>query len=220
MPRRSSNGLAIVVGLVLVGIAMRGAKRGAKPSTFRGWSDNDAKAFADELTPLGIPLDAILQVYAAESGLDPKASSGIAWGLCQAIEPTLKGAGWFASHKKAAEFGKLTVAQQAPWLANIVASQIRMIGFTPKNAVDFYAANFNPSAARAKADVMYRAPSAAYEANRNLDRAKKGYIDRADLAAALDRARAGRPYLETSEQLRRLVASPGVIHGRQLTICR
>jgi hypothetical protein len=218
MSRRSSNGLAIVVGLVLVGIAMRGAKRGAKPSAFKPWSDNDAQTFLDELTPLGIPIDALLQVYAAESGLDPKASSGIAWGLCQAIEPTLKGAGWFASHKKASEFGQLTVAQQAPWLANIVASQIRMIGFVPKNATDFYAANFNPSAARAKADVMYSAPSTAYTKNRNLDQSAKGFINRADLAAALARARAGRPYLETSEQLRRLNAKPKAIHGRQLAI--
>jgi hypothetical protein len=206
MARRSSNGLAIVVGLVLVGIAMRGAKRGAKPSAFKTWSDNDAQKFLDELTPLGIPIDAILQVYAAESSLDPKASSGIAWGLCQAIESTLKGVGWFTSHKKASEFGQLTVAQQAPWLAKVVASQIRMIGFVPKNAVDFYTANFSPLAARNKSDVIYRAPSMAYEKNRGLDRAKKGYIDRADLAAALARARVGRPYLETSQQLRRLSA--------------
>lgn len=207
MARKSDNAVAIMVGLVLVGIAMRGAKRGAKPSAFKAWSDADARAFIEQLSPLGVPLDALLQVYAAESGLDPAASSGISWGLCQAIESTLKGVGWLTDHR-AKDFGQLSVAKQAPWIAKVLASQIRMIGYTPTNALDLYEANFSPLAARNHADIIYRAPSQNYQKNRQLDKtgaAPKGYIDRADLALALEHARASRPYIETSAQLRRLL---------------
>lgn len=209
MARKTSNGIVIAIGLVLVGVAWRAAKRGAKPSVWKPWSDNDAQTFADELVPLGVPLDALLNVYASESGLDPHASSGIAWGLCQAIASTLKSVGWFTDHQKASEFGQLSVAQQAPWVAKILASQIRAIGFIPKNAVELYVANFSPKAAAAHADILYSAPSKAYSKNRGLDKtgaAPKGYIDRADLNAALERARASRPYLDTSNQMRRLSA--------------
>lgn len=202
---RKSEGFALLVGLVLVGIAFRGAKRGARASSFRPWSDHDALAFVDAMTGTGVPLEALLAVYAAESGLDPHASSGIAWGICQAIESTLKGVGWFAKHKRASEFGKLTVAEQAPWVARVVAAQIRMIGYTPTNALDLYVANFSPLAARNRSDVIYRAGSLAYDKNRALDVDKKGHIDRSDLNRALERAVKSEPYLVTIAQIRRLV---------------
>lgn len=207
---KRSTSTAILVGLVLLGVANRGAKRGARPSTWKRWTDYEATSFVDAMLPTGVPIQALLNVYAAESGLDPHASSGIAWGLCQAIESTLKSVGWFKDHKKAAEFGALSVDRQAPWIALILASQIRAIGFTPKSALDLYVANFSPLAARSRADVLYRAPSKAYEANRGLDRAKKGYIDRADLTNALERARASVPYLETMAQVERLTAAKKV----------
>ena len=213
MARKNSDMALVLVGLVLVGIAYRGSKRGAKPTAFRTWNTADVDAFVREIQPMGIPLEAVLAVYAAESGLDPRASSGIAWGLCQAIESTLKGAGWFASHKRASEFGQLTVAEQAPWLARIMASQIRMIGFTPDNALDFYVANFSPLAARNHADVLYRQGTSAYDKNRGLDRGKKGYIDRADLQAALDRARQTAAYRNTLAQVQAVAARKVASNG-------
>lgn len=210
---RKSDGVALLVGLVLVGIAFRGAKRGARPSQFRRWSDHDASAFVDALTGLGVPIEALLAVYAAESGLDPKATSGISWGLCQAIESTLRDVGWFAKHKRAAEFGQLTVAEQAPWVARVVAYQIRMIGYTPKDALELYVANFSPMAARARADVIYRSGSAAYDKNRSLDVDRKGYIAKSDLARALERAVKSEPYLVTLPQVQRLIEKRKASNG-------
>src|SRR5512139_1630574 len=123
----------ILVGFVLVGLTLRSSRRGYRATSRVVWSDHDARTFVEQLEPLGVPLAALLKVYTAESGLDPRASSGIAWGLCQAIGSTLRSVGW---SKPPREFGTLTVAQQAPWLAKILASQIRMIGFTPTNSLD------------------------------------------------------------------------------------
>lgn len=211
MGTRRASPLVLAAFVVLVGVAYRSRKgRGARPSQFVRWSDHDMGTFIEQVAPLGVPMDAVLQVYAAESGLDPKASSGPAWGLCQAIESTLKGAGW---QRRPSEFGKLSVAQQAPWIARILASQIRMIGFVPTNALDLYVANFSPLAARNHSDKIYSAPSVNYQKNSGLDRAKKGYIDRADMAAALKRAEALPAYQTALEQLQRLTSARKVSNG-------
>jgi hypothetical protein len=192
-----------LIGLVLVGWAASPKRKRSPASTWKPWTDDEAGAFLDAMLPTGVPINALLMVYTAESGLNPHATSGIAWGLCQAIESTLRGVGW---GKPASEFGKLDVTAQAPWIARIVQSQIRMIGFVPKNALDLYVANFSPLAARNNADVIYRAPSANYEKNRNLDRKGKGYIDRADLAAALERAKLSEAYGTTERQIARMTS--------------
>jgi hypothetical protein len=144
-----------------------GAKRMPRPSV--EWSDDDAKAFVAAVKAAGVPVDAALNVYAAESGLDPQASSGIAWGLAQFVGKTLKGLGW---QRSAAEFGGLSVAEQAPWITKLLKAQVAMLGRVPSSALDLYVLNFWPAAARAGYDVILVRDSrvakerAAYEANK------------------------------------------------------
>ena len=192
--------LALVV--LTVGVKTVPKRRGGKAS--KGvvqWSDGDMQAFVDEVRPLGIPLADSLLVYTAESGLDPTASSGIAWGLPQLTQIAAKQIGWTRPLR---DFGTLTVAQQAPWIAKLQASQIRMIGYTPKDALELYVANFSPKAAAARSEVIYRQGTASYAKNANLDRDHKGYIAAADLKVALDRARSSTTYQNAVKQLERM----------------
>jgi hypothetical protein len=186
---------------VLLATSYRKPRRG---STFKQWSKDDCEAFRDAIQPLGVPIDSALQVYAAESGLNPAASSGIAWGLCQATAPTLRAVGWFNNHKTAKEFGTLSVELQSPWISQILAMQLRTTGMKSISPLDLYVLNFSPAAAKSGANVIYSAPSKEYMANKSLDAAGKGYIDRADLQRALDRARQSQAYQITSEQFRTL----------------
>jgi hypothetical protein len=168
------------------------------------WTDQEMRTFAEQLGPLGVPLEAALAVYTAESGLDPKASSGIAFGIAQLTGRTLKGLGWL---KPAKDFGQLSVSAQAPWIAKLVASQARMIGFVPKNALELYVANFKPAAAKAGEDVLYRQGQDAYAKNINLDRDRKGFIDRHDLQVSLNRAEATETYKRAIAQLAKVRTS-------------
>lgn len=192
--------LALVV--LTVGVKTVPKRRGGKASKpVVKWTDNDMQRFMDEVRPLGIPLAESLLVYTAESGLDPTASSGIAFGLPQLTQIAAKQIGWTRPLR---EFGTLTVAEQAPWIAKLQASQIRMIGYTPKDALELYVANFSPKAAAARSEVIYRQGTAAYAKNSNLDRDRKGYIAAADLKVALDRARSTTTYQDAVKQMERL----------------
>jgi hypothetical protein len=159
------------------------------------------QAFIDQVRPLGIPLADSLLVYTAESGLDPSASSGIAWGIPQLTQIAAKQVGWTRPLR---EFGTLTAAQQAPWIAKLQAAQIRMIGYTPKDALELYVANLSPKAAAARSEVIYRQGTDAYTKNANLDRDHKGYIAAADLKVSLDRARSTTTYQDAVKQMERL----------------
>lgn len=177
-------------------------RRGAKAS--RGvmrWNDSEMRTFIAEIGPTGVPLEDALQVYTAESGLDPQASSGIAWGIPQLTQIAAKQIGWTRPLR---EFGSLTVSQQIPWIAKLIASQIRMIGYTPKTALELYVANFSPKAAAARSEVIYRQGTDAYTKNANLDRDRKGYIAAADLKVSLDRARSTTTYQDAVKQMERL----------------
>lgn len=205
MAARRAHGetVLLVLGLlVLVGVYSRPKRRGANGSRpVIEWSDHEMRTFIEQVEPIGVPLDAALLVYTAESGLDPKASSGIAWGIAQLTAPTLRDLGW---NKPGRDFGKLGVAQQAPWIAKLLAYQARMIGFVPKTALDLYVANFKPAAFAKNEQILYRAPSDAYNKNANLDRAKKGYIERDDLKPGLESARFSQTYQRAIAQLERL----------------
>ena len=190
--------------VVLVGLYSKAKRRGARPSMPVTWTDQEMRTFAEQLGPIGVPLEAALAVYTAESGLDPKASSGIAWGIAQFTARTLKGLGWT---RPAKEFGTLSISQQAPWVAKLVASQARMIGFVPKNALELYVANFKPAAAKAGEDVLYRQGQDAYAKNINLDRDRKGFIDRHDLQVSLARAEATETYKRAIAQLAKVRTS-------------
>lgn len=192
--------LALVV--LTVGVKTVPKRRGGNASKpVVKWTDSDMQAFMDEVRPLGIPLADSLLVYAAESGLDPTASSGIAWGLPQLTQIAAKQIGWTRPLR---EFGTLTVAEQAPWIAKLQASQIRMIGYTPKDALELYVANLSPKAAAARSEVIYRQGTASYAKNANLDRDHKGYIAAADLKVSLDRARSTTTYQDAVKQMERL----------------
>lgn len=188
--------------LLLIGSTTKPRRRGAHASApLVEWSDYDMRKFIAEVAPIGVPLDAVLMVYAAESGLDPRASSGIAWGVPQLTARTGKDIGWT---RPMPEFATLPVSQQAPWIAKLIAYQARMIGFVPSNALDMYVANMSPRAAREHADVLYRAGTEAYENNASLDTGRKGFIDRKDLQDALNRAAQTETYRRALAQLRRV----------------
>lgn len=173
------------------------------------WSDDDMRAFRAHVEASGVPLDAALQVYASESGLDPAASSGIAWGIAQITGQTLRGIGYRGD---GASFAALSVAEQAPWIGRLLKSQVAYLGYPIRDAVDLYAVNFWPRAAKGKQDVILVRDSVdvkerqAYAKNSGLDHNKKGTITREDLRVRLNRT-AKLPALERARaQARRLAA--------------
>jgi hypothetical protein len=176
------------------------------------WSDEDMLVFNGHVKGTGVPTEAALLVYTVESNLDPHASSGIAWGLPQITAQTLKGIDW---SEPAADFGKLGVADQAPWVEKLLRYQIAAIGFTPATALDLYVANLSPLAARNKSITIYdgsvKEQAAAYKANRGLDRSspKKGYITRNDLNSVLTEAETWETYTRAVDQLRRIESHGG-----------
>jgi hypothetical protein len=197
-----------VAVLLLMGI--RGGSAGKRRPTEAGsrWSDEDMRAFLGATSAAGVPYDIVLEVYASESGLDPAASSGSAWGLPQMIERTLRGVGWTNGGPA---FGALSVAQQAPYIARLLKSQRNALGRVPRDAVDLYAVNFYPEAAKRGDDVLIVRDSKvakerqAYSKNAGLDWDHKGWIDRNDLKRALDRA--PKAWLKRAQdQARRLAA--------------
>jgi hypothetical protein len=194
-----------MVALVLVvGTMTKAKRRGARPSAkLVEWSDHDMRAFIEQTSSIGLPLEAALLVYTSESGLDPTASSGLAWGIPQLTQIAAKQIGWT---RPVREFATLTVAQQAPWIAKLQAAQIRMIGYTPKDALELYVANLSPKAAKARSEVIYREGTDAYAKNANLDRDHKGYIAAADLKVSLNQAAQTETYKRAVAQLRRLNA--------------
>jgi hypothetical protein len=143
------------------------------------------RAFSDAVKAASVEVPHALLVYTAESGLNPKASSGAAWGLAQMTLKTLVGLGW---KQGGPAFGERTIEEQAPWIHKLLLSQVRVLGRPPSSALELYVLNFSPAAAASDSEVIYRAPTANYEANKGLDRERKGYIARADLQTALDRA--------------------------------
>lgn len=197
--------VALVILTIVVGSKVVTKRRGGKGSREpMKWTDDEMQAFISELKPLGVPLADSLLVYTAESGLDPAASSGIAYGLPQLTQIAAKQIGWTRPLR---EFGSLTVKQQIPWVAKLQASQIRMIGYTPANARELYVANFSPKAAASRSERIYEKGTDAYTKNASLDRDGKGYISASDLAVSLDRARASTTYKTALAQLERLTTN-------------
>lgn len=207
MARSTRNywGWAALLGLLLLS---RDSKRRPTAAGAR-WSDDDMKAFITAVEASGVPLEAALQVYASESGLDPAASSGAAWGLPQFTAQTLRGLGYSGDGP---DFGRLSVAEQSPWIGRLLKSQVAYLGYTPKDAVDLYAVNFWPLGARGRTEVLVVRDSvnarerAAYIANRGLDRAQKGTITRDDLRVRIARVATLPALNQAREQARRLAA--------------
>lgn len=174
----------VIFGLVLVFFSQKRRKGTLMRPLGPAWSDDDMFVFANYVKQTGVPVENALAVYTAESNLNPAAVSPTnASGLAQIMPATLKDIGYTDTP---ADFRKLGVADQAPWIQRLLEYQTKIIGFTPANALDLYVANFSPAAARSKAFVIYDgkvpAQAAAYAANKGLDRMHKGNIDRNDLA--------------------------------------
>ncbi len=198
---------AVFFVLACIFFSQKGAKKGT-PQRPLGpeWSDEDMFVFANHVKQTGVPVEAALAVYTAESNLNPAAVSRTnASGLAQIMPATLRD---IAYSETPAEFRKLGVADQAPWIQRLLEYQIKIIGFTPTKAVDLYTANISPAAAKSKANVIYdsRVPAqvAAYNANAGLDSKGKGYIDRADLAAYLRSWVDSDTYRRALDQLRKV----------------
>jgi hypothetical protein len=158
----------------------------ALPRAFVPWTPDEMGVYRTELGTLGIPLAELLLLLAVESGLDPHASSGSAWGLHQAQAPLLRRAGWLSTPES---FGDLGVAEQLPWIRRMLQLQIKTIGYVPKTSIDLFRMNLSPAAAKSKASVIYDRSQpkqrAQYDANKALDRAGKGRIDLDDLTERL-----------------------------------
>lgn len=135
-----------------------------------------------------------LDVWNAESGLDPRAENRAtrAQGLNQMMPRTLEGLG------APADFKELAGEDQLPWIERLIAGGERLNGGPFRSAARYYHSNFFPR-------TMYRgdAPTAivvaegatdpeeraAYAANTGMDPAGKGRITYADLAAFLNLAK-------------------------------
>jgi hypothetical protein len=198
----------IIFALALVFFSQKGNKPKGRPLGPE-WSDEDMLIFASSVKATGVPVEAALLVYTAESNLDPKASSGVAWGLAQITAGTLRDLKW---SEPAPAFGKLSVADQVPWIVQLLEYQKKAIGFTPATALDLAVANLSPAAARAKRFVVYDSKKpgelAAYNGNAGLDSRGKGNIDRDDVAAYL------RSWRDSETYKRALVQLARVQHGR------
>lgn len=189
-----------MLALLLIAVGPKAA-----PRPGMRWTDAQMRAFIDTLKPVGVPLDALLAMCCAESGLDPHASSGSAWGIHQAQSPLLQAIGWKAAPQA---FGKLSVEEQLPWVAKMLREQVRQIGYAPQNAAELWRMNLSPKAARARADILYRRDdpkeAAAYNGNKALDHGKKGWISMADLAESMASVTRGELFKFHLAQLRRL----------------
>lgn len=208
---RDDIAIAVVLLLALSGMGSPSAAS-SSPSGGRAraravtWSDAELEAYARELGPI-VSLEPYLSVLALESGLDPAASSGSAWGLNQAQGALLFAAGWPSSP---AAFGNLDVQQQLPWIAKMLRRQINAIGYTPSTAAELLRMQLSPRAARDRSDVVFDARSDAtfYAANSWLDRNKTGRVTMADLArelGAVEQQQRYRSHVERLRALRRLL---------------
>lgn len=217
MPQREGINwpLLLLIGFVVyqnrkpIALPPLQAGRARMPRLDVEWSDADAKAFLAAVKAAGVPMDVVLPVYASESGLDPAASSGGSWGLPQFVKTTLRQLGW---KRPPNEFAQLSVAEQSPWIARLLKSQVATLGRIPQTALDLYVLNFWPSAARRGEDVVLVRDSRdalerqAYAKNKNLDRGSKGYITRGDLQTSLDRVVHLPALSKVRAQIRRLAA--------------
>lgn len=199
MARQGYEGL-IVVLLIALALARRDHPK-RKPVI--KWTDDEMKAFAQAVTDAGVVVTDALLVYTAESGLDPRATSGAAWGVPQMTGTTLRTVGWTT---KPANFAGLSVAQQVPYIGRLLAQQVKIR--PPGDALGLYVLNFSPRAASEGRDVLYRgdviSEANAYKANRRLDRAGKGYIDRTDLQYSLEQAKGSPAFINAVQQYKRL----------------
>lgn len=192
-----------LLALLMLATTTTAHRRGTSPARAGvRWTDREIRLFADEVSSIGVPPEAALLVYTSESGLDPAASSGPAFGIPQLTSGTAKAIGWSG---RIADFGKLSVTEQIPWIGRLLAYQARSIGHVPKDATDLYVANFCPRAARTNDDVLYRMGSVAYDKNMQLDRDRKGFIARSDLEESLRRAEQTGTYRAAVAQLRRVL---------------
>jgi hypothetical protein len=135
-----------------------------------------------------------LDVWNAESGLDPRAENRAtrAQGLNQMMPRTLEGLG------APADFKALAGEDQLPWIERLIAGGERLNGGPFRTAARYYHSNFfprtmyrgdAPTAIVVASDAADPEERAAYAGNAGMDPAGKGRITYADLAAFLNLAK-------------------------------
>jgi hypothetical protein len=159
------------------------------------------RSFVRECEPTRVSLENYLLVLFSESGLDPAASSGVAWGLNQAQGPLLRAAGYT---REPSTFTELGVSDQMPFVGRMLRQQIREVGHVPESAEELWRMNLSPAAERSQSDVIYSRGTRNYDANAALDANRDGVITLSDLAARLAPVRAGAAFQRHLAQLRRV----------------
>jgi len=175
------------------------------------WADEDMRQLAEISKDVDVDPEHVLAVYTSESLLKPSATSGIAWGLAQITIPTLRKLGWQESGE---DFGRLSVAQQLPYIKKLLTAQRKTYGKRPETALDLYVLNFAPSKAAKKTAILYdsKVPRErpGYSANKGLDMPvngkRKGNITRDDLAFRLRQAMGTSVYRDAVSQLNRVIS--------------
>lgn len=193
--------------LILLLLASREVPRSSAPVRAAPWELSDMQAYVRELVGLGMPLEPLLLVMAAESGLNPRASSGVAWGLMQAQGPILKSVGWT---KPPSSFALLSVQQQLPWIRKMLTKQIAFSTYAPQSSVEIFRMNLSPVAGKNRNAIIYDSTvpgqRQAYAANRQLDLSGKGRIDVSDLANTLANVERTQHYSRHRAMLRGVVS--------------
>lgn len=170
------------------------------------WTDEEMRAYIDAVRGAGADPRMGLSVYNLESdGLNPHAHnlSSDAQGLAQLEPATLRGLGYKGD---ASNFHALPLLEQLPWIARLIESQIRTLGHAAESEAQWLHLQLAPANVK-QGTLVYRAPSAGYEANKWLDPKHKGLIDEEDLAVALSRAK-GRAYVDAMTALERIESVP------------
>ena len=148
------------------------------------WTAAEMRYFVQELSPLGLDLEALLLVIYAESGCDPHARNGQYVGLMQTgneLRAAVKYPG------SADDYAALDVVGQCPWLRKVLAVQLSRLGRLPANVQELWAMNLAPARLKSGAAVLYNRDrdAAAYKGNAALDLEKDGDITIDDLHGVL-----------------------------------
>lgn len=193
--------------LGVLGIMMLGKRKSvvAQSAQRFTWSDDEVRAYIDTVRAAGADPRMGLAVYNLESQLNPNARnvSSDAQGLAQFMPATLRGLGY---HGDASAFHELPLLEQLPWIGRLIESQVRDLGHAPETESQWMHLQLSPATVR-QGPLVYRAPSAGYDANKWLDPKRKGTIDETDLAVALSRAK-GATYAAALAALDRIESEP------------
>jgi hypothetical protein len=167
-------------------------------------TDDDMRALAAAVRAVGYDPRVVLQVYNAESQLDPSVVNPATHtqGLAQLAPDTLKALGYTGDPL---QFHTLGVQGQLPWIQALLRSQTAANGGqVPTTPGRLMHLQLSPST-MGRGTVALVKGEPGYAANASLDRTGKGFVDEDDLTAFVS-AQAHGPYFAALEQLARVAA--------------